>query len=459
MTDNRARIAVVAAITAMIMGTITPGARAEPATFATSTPIQHFVYMMQGDRTFDNYFGSFPGADGVPENTCQALVVGRPADGCVKPFLLEQDSAASLTAGPNLINRQWNRGAMDMFVAAFHAQGRDGTNVMGHYNADTLPFYWGAAQSYVLFDRFFSSSRLGESANRNYWVSGGLPGQPTAAGAFDQPTIFDSLQKAGISWKFYVQDYQPDKTYRAESVADPTTQPIRVPLLNQDRFIDDPELRSHIVDLTEYYADVAAGTLPSVSYVASYSASERSSRSVQSGQDLAKNMVTQLMLSPSWPSSAFLISYDGPGGWFDHVAPPQVDADGYGLRVPALLISPYAFRGAVNHSVLDATSALKFIQDNWHLGPLTTRDGSASSIAGAFDFGSAPRAAQLLPVAAVEPGPPVGAVGAVYWTYGSAAAVIALMLIAAAVSPWIRRKLMVLGRGQHRLVHPRTRSS
>ena len=141
---------------------------------------------------------------------------------------------------------------MDMFVAAFHAQGRDGTNVMGHYNAEALPFYWGAARSYVLFDKFFSSSRLGERANRNYWVSGGPPpGQPTAAAAIDQPTIFDSLQKAGVSWKFYVQDYQPDKTYRAESVADPTTQPIRVPLLNQDRFIDDPELRSHIVDLTQ----------------------------------------------------------------------------------------------------------------------------------------------------------------------------------------------------------------
>lgn len=302
--------------------------------------------------------------------------------------------------------------------------------------------------------------QAGERANRNYWVSGGPPpSQSVTAAAIDQPTIFDSLQKAGVSWKFYVQDYQPDKTYRAESVADPTTQPIRVPLLNQDRFIDDPELRSHIVDLTQYYADLSDGTLPSVAYVASYSASERSARSVQSGQDLARNMVTQLMLSDSWPSSAFLISYDGPGGWFDHVAPPQVDADGYGLRVPALLISPYALRGAVNHAVLDATSALRFIQDNWRLSPLTTRDGAASSIAGAFDFGAAPRAAQLLPVAAVESGPPVGAVGAVYWTYGSAAAVIALMLIAAAVSPWIRRRLTQFGRGQHRLVRPRTRSS
>jgi phospholipase C len=108
---------------------------------------------------------------------------------------------------------------------------------------------------------------------------------------------------------------------------------------------------------------------------------------------------------------------------------------------------------------LDATSALKFIQDNWRLPPLTTRVDSASSIVGGFDFAGAPRPAQLLPVAPVESSPPAGAVGAVYWTYGSAAAVIALMLITAAVSPWIRRRLMLVGRGQHRLGRPRTRST
>ena len=161
----------------------------------------------------------------------------------------------------------------------------------------------------------------------------------------------------------------------------------------------------------------------------------------------------------SWPSSAFLISYDGPGGWFDHVAPPQVDADGYGLRVPALLISPYALRRSG-----EPLRAGRHQRTEVHPGQLAAATADhprrcrleyrpAGSISPAHRD-----AAQLLPVAPVESGPPVGAVGAVYWTYGSAAAVIALMLIAAAVSPWIRRRLMLVGRGQHRLGRPRTRS-
>ena len=241
---------------------------AHAATSAASTPVQHFLFMMQGDRSFDNYFGrvsrertAFPTVSA--RNSSSA---GR-TDGCVKPFLLDPSSAASVIAGPNLINRQWNNGAMDRFVAAFHTQGRDGTIAMGHYDAEVLPFYWSVAQNYVLFDKFFSSSRLGESANRNYWVAGGTRARPAGeqSAGFDQPTIFDRLQDAGVSWKVYVQDYQPDKTYRAASITDPTTQPVRVPLLKQDRFIDDPNCSSHIVDLDQYYTDLSAGTLPAVS--------------------------------------------------------------------------------------------------------------------------------------------------------------------------------------------------
>ena len=154
----------------------------------------------------------------------------------------------------------------------------------------------------------------------------------TPGPAPEQATIFDRLQGAGVSWKFYVQDYQPAQTYRSASVTDPTTQPIRVPLLNQDRFIDDSELRSHRRYESVLHRPVGH-TLPAVAYVADYSASERSGRSVQSGQDLTKNLITQLMLSRYWASSAFLVSYDGPGGWYDHVAPPQIDENGDGLRV------------------------------------------------------------------------------------------------------------------------------
>ena len=424
-----------------------------------TTPIGHFVYLMQGDRSFDNYFGTFPGADGIPADACQALVIDQPDAGCVKPFLLGDAEPASLSAGPNLINRQWNNGGMDRFVAAFRSQGRDGTKAMGHYDAAALPFYWSAAQNYVLFDKFFASSRLGEGANRNYWVSGApapgvgpgdAPGTTGAIqGRIDQPTIFDRLQAAGVSWKFYVEDYRPEETYRTSTVTDPTTQPTRVPLLNQDRFLDNPALKSRIVDLSEYYRDLTAGTLPAVAYIATHSSSERSGRSLQAGQRAVKNMVTSLMLSSAWKKSAFFVSYDGPGGWYDHIAPTQIDEDGYGLRVPALLVSPYARQGFIDHTTADSTSALRFIEDNWKLSPMSDRDAGAASIAGGFDFASPPRPARLLPIS--EPATVVkpGSSSAVYWTYGAATAAIAALFIGALVLPPARR-MRSLGRGRHR---------
>jgi len=311
MTGLMQRLAMIAGvITALVSASAThaTGVAAAATPPAAATPVQHFVFMMQGDRSFDNYFGTFPGADGIPDGVCQEFVAGRPDNGCVQPFLLDPSSSSSVIAGPNLINRQWNNGAMNRFVAAFHAQGRDGTVAMGHYDANFLPFYWSVAQNYVLFDRFFSSSRLGESTNRNYWVAAAPAPGPAAdqSVGFDQPTIFDRLQDAGVSWKVYVQDYQPDKTYRAASITDPTTQPVRLPLLKQDRFIDDPGLRTRIVDLDQYYTDLLSGSLPAVAYIVSSSASERSARSLPAGQNLSRNLITQLMLSRYWNSSAFL---------------------------------------------------------------------------------------------------------------------------------------------------------
>lgn len=159
-------------------------------------------------------------------------------------------------------------------------------------------------------------------------------------------------------------------------------------------------------------------------------------------------MVTALMLSSAWKSSAFLLSYDGPGGWYDHVAPRQVDENGYGLRVPAMLVSPYARQGFIDQTIGDSTGALRFIQDNWRLPALSERDTGAASIADAFDFASPPRAAQLLPITPPAIVVTPGSSTAVYWTYGAAAAAIAALLMGAAVLP-IGRRLIWL-RGRHR---------
>ncbi len=445
------------------------GDPASPVGHQATTPIQHFIFAMQGDRSFDNYFGTFPGADGIPAATCQEYVAGHPKKGCVKPFLLNPALPGAPVAGATVINRQWNNGKMDQFVSAFRAQGRDGSTAMGHYDAAQLPFYWNAAREYVLFDSFFSSSRSGPTHNRSYWVAARdqtVTISPTSADP-GRPTIFDRLQTAGVSWKFYVQNYRSKETYRSASATDPASQPGRVPLLNIGRFIDDQELNSHIVDLGQYYADLSAGTLPSVAYIATSSATERTARSVVSGQNLMRNMTTQLMLSRYWSSSALLLSYDGPGGWFDHVAPPQVDADGYGLRVPALLLSPYAVKGQVNHTVLDYTSALTFIEKNWQLAPLTARDALAKSIAGGFDFTSPARPPAILHGTNGEPPPAVlrapAAARAVFSAYGASVVLVVLVLLVAGLMPsaqlrWrMRRMRWRMRRQKHRRIGWRIR--
>jgi phospholipase C len=166
-----------------------------------------------------------------------------------------------------------------------------------------------------------------------------------------------------------------------------------VPLLGYDRYITDPSLSSHIVDLEEYFADLEHGTLPSVAYIVAPAggASEHEAGTVKVGQQLVAKLVNALMRSSQWKSSAFMWTYDGWGGWYDHVKPPQVDAYGYGFRVPALLVSPYAKRGYVDSTTLDSTSILKFIERNWGLQPLASRDRRAETFMSAFDFADAPR--------------------------------------------------------------------
>jgi phospholipase C len=421
---SNARTGVLAAAMAALFTAwlAAPAASAAPADTA-QTPIKHFVYMLQGDRSFDNYFGTYPGADGIPAGTCQRRVVTGTDTDCVKPFPLHGKTAPALGAGTVELNNQYDEGRMDGFVAAYQNQGRDGSGVMGYYDQRDLPTYWGLANRYTLFDHFFSSTRAGERVNRSYWVSGSAPptGSPSAV-ATDYAkhlTIFDRLQAAGVDWKFYVQGYDPAQNYRTASKASPTTQPVRVPLLNYSRFLDDPALSSRIVDLSQYYRDLDGGTLPAVAYIASSGPSERSARSLRSGQQLVTNLVGSLMVSSAWTSSAFLLSYDGSGGWYDHVKPPQVDKQGYGMRVPALLVSPYSRPGAINSDVLDYTSALAFIEKNWKLAPLASRDAGATSIDRAFDFAAAPRAAEVRfsePAVARER---IKSVALVFWTYGA----------------------------------------
>ena len=204
-----------------------------------------------------------------------------------------------------------------------------------------------------------------------------------------------------------------------------------VPLLDYARFIDDPKLASHIVPLTQYYKDLANGTLPAVAYIAPSGASEHPPGSIQSGERFVRTLINNLMASQYWSSSAFLLAYDDWGGWYDHVPPPQVDAFGYGFRVPALLVSPYARKGYVDHTTLEFSSGLKFIEENWGLAPLTRRDANAKSLSSAFDFKAPPQPARIIPAERNVTSVASAKRSIIYPAYGLGAAVVLLLMGAA----------------------------
>jgi phospholipase C len=371
---------------------------------AASTPIQHTIVVMQENHSFDNYFGTFPGADGLPLDACMPVSPGTGSPlNCVAPFHLTQNATENLGHNATIFRREYRGGRMNGFVAAHRENSQDGALAMGYYDGQDLPIYWALAKDYVLFDRFFSSAAGGSIRNYMFWVTGS-PGNtrdviPTQ-GWGDLPTIFDRLEEKGISWKFYVENYDPKATFR--SPGGPATQVTRVPLLAYARYLDNPKLSAHIVDMDQYYQDLHDGTLPAVAYIASAASSEHPPSNIQAGQRLVRSLVTELMRSTAWSSSAFILTYSNWGGWYDHVAPPQIDDDGYGFRVPALLVSPYARQGKIDSTQLDFTSVLRFIEDNYGLQPLAARDRSAKSIADAFDFSQPARSPQFVSSQAAE---------------------------------------------------------
>jgi phospholipase C len=324
---------------------------------------------------------------------------------------------------------------MNGFVDALRREGGQvQPNVMGHYDGRDIPYYWNIADNFVLFDRFFTSSSGGSVSNHMYWVTG-TPGNPKGdfvpPTGFDQTTIFDRLEKKGVSWKFYVQNYDPGITFRNGAVGDRGSQVVWVPLLNYARYLDNPKLASRIVDMSEYYKDLERGTLPEVAYIAPSGSSEHPPGSIQAGETFVRTMINSLMRSSYWHDSAFMWSYDDWGGWYDHVKPPTADRFGYGFRAPALLVSPYARRGHVEHATLDFTSMLKFIEENWGLKPLAARDRKAHSLAPAFDFTKPPRAPAFVAATRsnVTKKEPIRAV--IYIAYGLAVALASVAILLA----------------------------
>lgn len=321
-----------------------------------SNPIDHILIACQENHSFDNYFGYYPraGAFGVPSNYSQPDGNG----GTVTP----QHSLFPIGADPShtwqSLHSEWNNGAMDGFYTT------DGSTALNYYDGSDLSFYYGLADAFTLCGYYFCSVLGPTVPNRLSLVSGTAGGNTTdtlSPGSVDWPAIVDLLDAHQVSWKCYNLGLGLGSTGSLEHFNG---------LTFFKKWQNDQRLTFSEDD---YQADLQAGTLPQVSFLITEELiSEHPPTDIQMGQNKMSDVINALMSSSSWKSSALFLTYDEGGGFFDHVAPPQVDAYGLGMRVPMLVVSPYARRGYVSAQLYEHSSILKFIERRFDLESLAS---------------------------------------------------------------------------------------
>jgi phospholipase C len=384
--------------------------------------VNHVIYMLQENRSFDHYFGQLnsyrrakglsPDVDGTPVGAAQLS-----ADGLTSftPFHLQSMCIEDVSPYWNESHNDWNHTdptsetpAMDGFAisagndslsgAAFDINGQ---RVMGYYDSTDLPYYYFMATQFAISDRWFSPTMTNTPANRMYSIAG------TSAGFISKntspvnlPTIFDKLEAANVSWKVYVPEFPQGTALQGFPV--------------YQKF-----LNTKIVPLDQYFTDLANGTLPQVAMIERASTAKLDEHpgpggSVQNGAAYVAGIINKFMASSAWKDSVFFLAYDEFGGTYDHVAPVStVSPDGIapmlaandtcigstsstcdfrvtGFRVPNIVISPFAKQHYVDHTPMDTTAILRFIEIRFGLQPLTERDGAQPNISYFFDFTGKP---------------------------------------------------------------------
>jgi len=461
--------------------------------------IKHVVVIMQENRSFDSYFGTYPGANGLPRDSRGNFTTCIPdpnAGKCSAPY---HDPNLTNAGGPHYKNsaeEDIDGGKMDGFVRVDEASGLShggdlDTNalgcattlrppacvdVMGYHDQREIPNYWAYANNYVLQDRMFEPSLSWSLVSHLYMVSAWsalCPHSPDASSCVSENTFPDAdgvpatsnpllsqitgaavgilqpadgddlpnspqppdfawtditylLYKHHVSWGYYVQrGTEPDCASGAATCA-PVPQVVSTPEiwnpLPDFATVHQDNQLGNIQDSNNIFTAAADGTLPAVSWVIpSGDDSEHPPGSILAGQQHVTNVINALMRGPEWNSTAVFLAWDDWGGFYDHVVPPSVDGQGYGLRVPGLVISPYARRGFIDHQQLSFDAYLKFIEDDFlggqRLNPATDgrpdpRPGVRESVASLgdlrrdFDFNQVPRKPLILDPAKQIVNPP-----------------------------------------------------
>jgi phospholipase C len=448
-----------------------------PGSSSNIHKIEHVVVIMQENRSFDTYFGTFPGANGIPmRNGVPTVCAPDPKTGtCVKPFVDHRNVNGGGPHGQVNAIADVNAGKMDGFVAQAEQARKNCANpnnpacansatpdVMGYHTGSDIPNYWAYAKQFVLQDRMFEPNASWSLPEHLFQVSEWsalctrhnqpssctnalqAPGLPPDMGALRRAGIVGTpppiyawtdltylLHKRDVSWGYYVvKGTEPDCENDSAVSCAPVRQNARTPgiwnpLPYFDTVRNDGQL-GNIGSVDGFYAAAKAGTLPSVSWVVPSGAlSEHPPAPVSFGESYVTSLVNAVMRSPDWKSTAIFLSWDDWGGFYDHVKPVSVDENGYGLRVPGIVISPYAKRGYVDHQTLSFDAYDKFIEDDFlggqRLDPRTdgrpdprptVRENASvlGNLIDDFDFTQAPRSPLLLPVhpRTTLTGPPAG---------------------------------------------------
>ncbi len=409
-------------------GVITPG----------KNPIKHVIFLVKENHTFDNYFGRYPGADGVTRGKTlkcdQGYASGPTVPLTPAPYIYPHDLGHAFAPGLTAING----GKMDGFNCVTY-----GDDLTGYtqYSRKTLPAYWALADRFVLADHFFTSmygptfpEHLYTVAAQSYGIvdnktTANTPGNycddPTEhtrrfpledlskqdtknimdledhflddpANPFkiyaywvDTPTCIniqvlpDQLEKAGISWKYYAL---PDQWMNA---------------LQAIKHVRFGSMWNNVQDPSTILTDLQQNDLPAVSWLIPPEGNPNEHPgggvNICEGENWTVEYLNALFDSKAWRSTAVVIVWDDFGGFYDHVVPPHYDVMGLGPRTPALIISPYTVAGdnpdggSIDPTVYEFSSVLRFIEDLHGLKPMTDRDAQASPLAGAFDFTQPPR--------------------------------------------------------------------
>jgi phospholipase C len=388
--------------------------------FRTATPIKHVVFIIKENRSFDNMFGRFPGAEGTTMGNDHGRIfpLYRGYDQRL-PHDLAHDYQAALD--------DYDHGKMDGFNQGPPSEVLAYTQLHG---PEQLPNYWHWAKNFVLGDYFFASVNGPSFPNHLFTIaaqSGGahdnpLPPGPHDHGAyktwgcdapktevvqvvdtegvihkvapcFDFKTEGDLLTGAGIPWSYYgaspiAWDKAPYSGYIWSAYA------------SIGHIRDNPKVwDEHVFEVQHVVGDIRADRLPPVTWITpQFALSEHPEYNFCAGENWTTKVVDAIMRSPMWKDTAIFITWDDWGGFYDHVPPPQIDKFGLGIRVPFLTISPYAKKGFIDHRHAEFSDVLRFIEDNWHLGQLTKRDRQAGNLFHEFDFEQNPRPPDTRPL-------------------------------------------------------------